>query len=305
MSDPQPGSLAPEELTVGGILAAARAERGLSVSEVAQRLKFSPRQIEALEADRYESLPGAPFVRGMVRSYAKLLGIDAAPLLGSLERKVIAGDVEMQPRDMSVPFPAERRPGSRVYVLLSMLIVLAVAVVLAEWFLRSQHPAQPAAPVAVAPPASEPLPPPGAPAPTEPIPVPEPEPAPAQPAAAPEAAAAPAAKPAPAAATETAAAAPPRDVAVPEAPPARGPIPPGKSRVTLEFEQESWVEIRDASGEIVFSGLNRAGTRRVIQGVAPFELVIGNASAVQLSFNDAPVALKPHVRSDVARVTLE
>lgn len=303
MSDPQPGTLAPGELTVGGMLAAARGERGLSVPEVAQRLKFSTRQIEALEADRYASLPGAAFVRGMVRSYAKLLGLDAAPLLGALEGRVIADTVEMAPRDMSVPFPAERGPGSRVYVLASMLLVLAVAVILAEWFLRSQRPAEPATPAAVAPPAAEALPPPGAPAPTEPIPVHTPPSA--QPAAAPETADNRAAKPAPAAASPTAGVAPVRDVAQPDAPSAPGPVPPGKSRVTLEFEQDSWVEIRDARDEVIFASLNRAGTRRVIHGVPPLALVIGSASGVRLSFNDAPVALKPSAQSDVARLTLE
>jgi cytoskeleton protein RodZ len=296
VSDPQPGSFAPEEVTAGGILAAARAERGLSVAEVAQRLKFSLRQIEALEADRYEALPGAPFVRGMVRSYAKLLEIDAAPLLGSIERSVVAGEVEMLPHDMSVPLPADRRPGSRVYVLLSMLIVLAVAVVLAEWFIRSQHTV---APVAVAPPVAEPLAPPGSAAPPPPA---------AEPAAAPEP---PAAPPAPSAAAvpesppvaRTARAS--VSVNTPASAPASTPVPPGRGRVEFSCETESWVEIRDASGEVIFSALNAAGTRRVVQGAAPLTVVIGNASGVRLSFNSAPVNLAPYTRVDVARLTLE
>ncbi|MGB8435790.1 MAG: helix-turn-helix transcriptional regulator, partial [Burkholderiales bacterium] len=62
----QTGTLAPENATPGRILAAARTERGMSISEVAQRLKFSIRHIEALEADRYDALPSGPFVRGMI-----------------------------------------------------------------------------------------------------------------------------------------------------------------------------------------------------------------------------------------------
>jgi len=111
----------------------------MSVSEVAQRLKFSMRHIEALEADRYDALPGGPYARGMVRTYAKLLGIDAAPLLDALPRPADAGEAPMQPRDMSVPFPQDAHSGSRLYLLLSMLIIVAVVVVLAEWFLRSQR----------------------------------------------------------------------------------------------------------------------------------------------------------------------
>jgi len=293
VSEPQSGGFAPEGVTAGRILAAARAERGLSVAEVAQRLKFSARQIDALEAERYEALPSAPFVRGMVRSYAKLLGIDAAPLLGSIEDKVVVPEVEMQPRDMSVPFPADRRSGSRVYVLLSMLIVLAVSVILAEWFVRSQRPV---APVAVAPPAAEPLAPPGAAAqPSAPDPVPAPaapDATPAPPVAA-TPGAAPASAPGPARATGSVSAV------------LTAPVPPGMARVQFEFEDESWVEIRDASGEVVFSGLNRPGSRRVIQGAAPLTMVVGNASGVRITFNNAPVDLGPHTRMDVARLTLE
>jgi cytoskeleton protein RodZ len=297
VSEPQPGSLAREDLTAGGVLAAARAERGLSVAEVAQRLKFSTRQIEALEADRYEALSSPPFVRGMVRSYAKLLEIDAAPLLASLERKVGTVSVEMQPHGMSVPFPADRSSGSRVYVLLSMLIVLAVAVILAEWFIRSQRVAEP---VAVAPPAARPLPPPVASLPAPPAPVAAPDSVPARTAAAP-------APPAVASPSSPADAALGSDSggAAKTALTNAAPVPPGRARVVLNFGDESWVEIRDGSGEVIFSGLNRAGTRRVIQGAAPMSIVIGNAMGVRLTYNNATVDLAPHTRVDVARLTLE
>jgi cytoskeleton protein RodZ len=75
--------------------------------------------------------------------------------------------------------------------------------------------------------------------------------------------------------------------------------------VEFSCETESWVEIRDASGEVIFSALNAAGTRRVVQGAAPLTVVIGNASGVRLSFNSAPVNLAPYTRVDVARLTLE
>lgn len=286
MSEPQPRSFAPEEATVGSVLAAARAERGLAIAEVAQRLKFSPRQIEALEGDRYEALPGAPIVRGMVRSYAKLLGIDAAPLLDSIERTLVAGEIEMQPPDMSVPFPAERPSTSRVYVLLSMLIVLAAAVVLAEWFIRSQGAA---APDEASPHVAEPLASPDVSAPT----APEPEqsaPLPAPPAVD---------------AGEGPPVASPARASSPSAARPLAPVSPRRGRVEFTCERESWVEIRDGTGEVIFSALNAAGSRRVVQGAVPLTMVIGNASGVQLSFNNAPVDLAPHTRVDVARITLE
>ena len=68
-------------LNVGAELQRTREARGLALSEVAQQLKFAPRQLEALEQDRFDLLPGGTFARGMVRSYARLLKIDPEPLV--------------------------------------------------------------------------------------------------------------------------------------------------------------------------------------------------------------------------------
>ena len=70
--------------SVGNMLREAREQLGMSVNDVANRIKFAPRQIESLEADDYVRLPEAAFVRGFVRSYARLLELDPAVLLASL-----------------------------------------------------------------------------------------------------------------------------------------------------------------------------------------------------------------------------
>ena len=44
---------------------------------------------------------------------------------------------------------------------------------------------------------------------------------------------------------------------------------------------------------------------RLVEGVAPFELVIGNAHHVRLSYDDRPIDLAPHVKVEVARFTLD
>lgn len=64
-----------DDLGPGAMLARARAERQLGIPDVAERLKYGARQIEALEADDYGRLAGTTFVRGMIRSYAKLVGM--------------------------------------------------------------------------------------------------------------------------------------------------------------------------------------------------------------------------------------
>jgi cytoskeleton protein RodZ len=275
MSDMQDETAA-APLSPGRKLAAARAARGWTVTEIALRLKFSPKQIEALEADRYDALAGPAFVRGMVRAYAKLVGADADALVAELRASPLTriGPTVTGPHGMGVPIPRKPRKGSLIYVALSILVVIAVGGVLAEWFLRPTDPqrvaaARPAVPASPATPA--------APAQREvvtPLAVPAVKtPAPAAPA------------PAPGARTV--------DTVL------------TAKRIELSFNRESWVEIRDAEGRIVFSQLNPPGTRREVEGVAPFSVVIGNAHGVRLRYNESDVDLLPFTRTDVARLTLD
>jgi cytoskeleton protein RodZ len=71
------------------------------------------------------------------------------------------------------------------------------------------------------------------------------------------------------------------------------------------FEQESWVEIKDRSGNTIFGQLNPAGSRRSVSGEPPLSVVVGNAAGVRLFQGDKSVDLVPHTRVDVARLTLE
>ena len=67
----------------------------------------------------------------------------------------------------------------------------------------------------------------------------------------------------------------------------------------------SWVEIKQSDGKVLLSQLNEPGSTRVIEGVPPFDVVIGNAAQVRLKYNDAPVDLRPYFKVDVARLKLE
>ena len=78
----------------------------------------------------------------------------------------------------------------------------------------------------------------------------------------------------------------------------------GPGTLALQFEGESWVEIRSGSGKLLVASLNAAGTERVVSGLPPFEIVIGNAQQVRLTYNDKPVDLTPYVKVEVARFTL-
>ncbi len=69
----------------GERLRAAREAQGLSTRAVATHLNLPAASVEALEADDFERLPPATFVRGYLRSYARLLDIDADEVVADYE----------------------------------------------------------------------------------------------------------------------------------------------------------------------------------------------------------------------------
>jgi len=69
-------------------LARARQEKGFAIDEVSVRLHLSATQIQSLEENDYESLPEATYVKGYIKNYAKLLGLDSAPLIASYMERV-------------------------------------------------------------------------------------------------------------------------------------------------------------------------------------------------------------------------
>jgi cytoskeleton protein RodZ len=272
---------AAEQFSPGRALAAARAELKLSIADVSQNIKYGVKQIAAIEADDYAKLPGTTIVRGMIRSYAKLVHLDPTPLLADLGQRDIPVVVTVDLHtDEQEPFFEGGKKSNRAYVYLSLAALVAVAVVAYEWV---SSPRSAGEVVKIVPKAAKP------------------EVAEVMPAA-----------PAPEASAELPGA---RDVQSPDLriqAPEVQPAPPavvgkvsGVNRILLEFDQISWVEIKQANGRILLSQLNQAGTRQLIEGLPPFDLVIGNAAHVRLKYNDAAVDLRPYFKVDVARLALE
>lgn len=267
---------AAERSSPGQTLAAARAELKLSIADVSQQIKYGVKQIAAIEADDYASLPGTACVRGMIRSYAKLVQIDAQPLLAELGRRNIPAAVTVDLRtDKQVPFLENGKKSNRIYVLLSLAALAAVVAVGLEWY-ASPSSTREAVTVAAKVAKGEAV----------------------------QAAPSPATAPEQPAATDARLEAP-QSQATPVPVSAVHSKLGGSKRIELDFDQQSWVEIKQANGKILLSQLNPAGSRKSIDGVPPFELVIGNAGSVKLTYDDALVDLRPHFKVDVARLTLE
>ncbi len=299
---------------VGEILAQARLATGLSVEDIARQLRFGVRQIQALEAGRLEQLPGPTFVRGIVRSYARLLKLDPAPLIEQLEGKFDVPDANRLATlfKQPVPFSDGARQSNLVYGLVTLGVLVIAGVLAYQWWYRDKAPAQPKAEATAALPAAPEQPaaasvaiPPHA-APVAPAATPAPlAPAPqtAKPAIAPIApgasSSAPGKSTAPGVSRSTAA-----QVQTPPEPPSV-PVARGNRRVEFEFEEESWVEVTNGLGQIISSHLNLPGSRKVIDGVPPLTIVIGNAQHVTVFYKDKPIDLKPYIKVEVARLVLE
>ena len=269
------------------MLREARERLGLGVTDVADQIKFAPRQIEALEADDFRRLPEMPFVRGFVRSYAKILHLDTQRLLAALPQAETVA-TRLEPASVEVPFPVAHSVQRQNMILLGAALLLAVLVVaFAVWHLTT--PQAPAETTRIEMPVSLPK---------EILSIP----AQAVPEVAEVAPAASAVMPA------LEAALPPVSQAVPQAKPKK---PLGaSSQITalrLAFDGESWVEIKDKDDNILSSQINLQDSELRLDGDAPFSLVIGHGASVRLYYEGKQVDLTPHISSlsGVARLTLE
>lgn len=72
--------------TAGEILAAARRKRGWDLGELARRTKIQEKFLKAVEEGRFDKLPQAAFVKGLVQTAAGEMGLDSAGVLAVLRR---------------------------------------------------------------------------------------------------------------------------------------------------------------------------------------------------------------------------
>jgi cytoskeleton protein RodZ len=79
----------------------------------------------------------------------------------------------------------------------------------------------------------------------------------------------------------------------------------GDDQVEMRFSDECWVEVTDARHEIIYQDLNREGDVLTIYGTRPFQLLLGKATGVQMIYNGRPFDLSPHIAPDrTAKLTI-
>ena len=254
----------------GAQLRKAREAAGLSLDEVAGQLRMPLQVVGAMEAEQWERLGAPVFVRGQLRSYARLLKVD---LGGLLEQAQIA-PVEPPKLVSHTHTPrltrvAENIGRRAVYVVITA--VLAVPV----WYVISGNSSKvppSTASLDVMPPAAA-----GSPASAEPV-----QAAPAKPAEA-------------------------RDSGpyiASMAPIARPAASTGAAALTLNFKGDSWVDITAPDGATVEKALIRAGESRSFNAGQVGRMVLGNAAEVEVQQAAGNVDLTPYKRGNVARFTV-
>lgn len=310
-SMPEETNAAPAGPGPGAVLRAARESHGWSVEQVADSLKLAPRQVHALESEDYASLPGMPIVRGFLRSYAKLLRIDADPLLVNLGGSGLPVQSSLQPREgLAAPFDVARLPtmGERPVissnlVLISLLILLLVAVIWAARvidFSGLTEGDNPAPEQSVLLEQSEPS--------SVDVPMPE-----AEIASAPEAGSTVPViseelpSPMSQSASETAPGVAQPAPLIP-APAAAEPAvaPAEENAFVLSISRESWIQARRISdGRVVMSRLASPGEEISLVLTEPHEVVIGNTDGVKATLRGQVMPLKASNASGVARLNVK
>lgn len=298
----------------GAQLKAQREAMGWSVDNVADQLKLAPRQVVALEEGDFASLPNLAVVRGFVRAYAKVVKLDAAPLVAMIDvNPTPSADAAPARREISASFSEARFPSltqrssNKPKVWIAAAVVAAVAAALVAYKLGYVSPAlfaqgaKDAAPAAASAPAA---------APTVETTLIKPgqELAPLQTTSVPLISVPPPAGAAPAAST---ASAPPVPANPPAAPAAAAPAPlaeaaAASNALVLNVAQDSWVEIRRTGGGApLISRLVKAGSTETFNITEPVLLVVGKPGGVEATLRGAKLELTPVAGGTTSRVNLK
>ena len=69
--------------------------------------------------------------------------------------------------------------------------------------------------------------------------------------------------------------------------------------LSFSFREESWLEVSDSRGDVLATELQSAGSQLKLVGLAPFDVKLGNAPAVDVHFNSRKVDIIPSSGSKV------
>ena len=269
---------APAEPPYGVELKAARERMGVRPADVAASLHLEESVVRAIEAGRQDELPARVYVRGYVRAYANLLGLDPDRLAVNFDSSQEAPEATAPPVvGTGTKAPRGRLSQRRAGLFLgTIVIVIVVALAFMLWgvwrsfdwsFVTDAGDEGAVAPAWRSEQAE------GA------TNVPQPQ-----------------------AAVEKAPTATDAPQTVPDAhAPTAQAVP--VAELVFTFKEDSWVEVSDRA-EQVYADLGKAGQSVSVSGTPPFTIKIGYAAGVELRYLGEVIALAPHTQGSVANLVV-
>ncbi|MBE4594105.1 helix-turn-helix domain-containing protein [Vibrio navarrensis] len=287
-------------IEVGTLLKRKREELGYSQKQVADRLRLRLTVIEQIDSNQLATDQVATFTRGYLRSYARLVGVDEAVVLAALDD---AGDAQHQEQEMQ---SFSRKTKTEKHNSRIMLITWGVFIIIigisSLWWWQNQRDNSLSQSVndtsAVEVPAvveeSENIPALDdvvmqeltvAPEEVDPSVVEEPFPD---------------ATPDVELVEEPAAV----EAEVAESVQTSPTLASDQQMITMTFEADCWIQVKDAQGNTLISGIRKAGQDLELSGEAPFKVILGAPEGVAMTFASEPVDLSRYTAGKVARFTL-
>ena len=291
----------------GTMLRAAREAGKFSVEHIASQLRLSRDVIEDIESDRYESLPAPIFVRGYIRSYAALVGLDTADVMVSYEQ--YSGHT-----DQKISLDAARATSltkggvnfRRQHIISVVVAGMVVSLAVILWLSQKPDISAPSDDGAMMSQTTETL---QADINAE-----------LQVSSSPEQAVDTSVEQSVTERVEAIQTEPVADNMVAEQlqeavsqkvesvktaeEKVVEDIKPRIDRLEFVFSGDSWVDVRDSAGKRLIYRMVKSGDRRLVSGVPPFKITLGNAPQTQLSRNGEAVDLNTYTRGNVAKFSL-
>lgn len=271
----------------GEVLRLNREDSGLSLADVAVALNITVGKVKHLESDEFQKMHSEPFTRGYLRSYAKLLKIDAESLIRCYEEFIGSMSEDSSGDTVGLGAPAGAGSGLSVGKLLPVVFLLVAS----AWFVMeglnsSESIGDSETPIVEA-------------LDNKSIELSDD--------------ASIGAESSPAAVVLAADSLADSAVGVEENDVAEAVDIVVESATVVErsldkldftFTDESWVEVTDSGNDVLFADVKQAGELLSLEGVAPFSVMLGNARATNVTLNGKKVASVPPSGRDTLKFTV-
>ncbi|MCF8128353.1 MAG: DUF4115 domain-containing protein [Deltaproteobacteria bacterium] len=122
-------------ISPGALLKREREKRGLSYAEISQQTRLRAHLLVAIENEEWDLLPAPTLVKGFIRSYARVLGLDEERILELYREETGSDDFTQKFVLPSIP---QRKKWP--FVVVGLLVLMAAVSAFYVWFLPPMEP---------------------------------------------------------------------------------------------------------------------------------------------------------------------